>query len=167
MTTRHEEHDSEDSSPERGVRSGRAVNRNNTDDGDASDGGDDIPEDGIGNAETEEEEREELENGETERNSKSSVETGQLSFGTGHGYHDISIKKRGYVFKQRKWGEPKQPSKFRQVRRERSRRIDNPFLQKRECCRAKCFAVVDPLQAFATYKELKGMNREEYMRALI
>ena len=95
--------------------------------------------------------------------SDSSIDVGRLA-------HVLPFpRKRRYVYRTRKRGIPERPRDLRKRRKVLSKRIDNPFLRGRlQCCKSlRCFERVDSIYAFKVYKEVMGMNREDYKSFLI
>ena len=78
-------------------------------------------------------------------------------------------KKRAYVYHTRKRSITQGPRDLRKRRKVLSERLDNPFLRSRlQCCKKrKCFERINPIYAFKTYKQIMGMNREDFKSFLI
>jgi len=75
--------------------------------------------------------------------------------------------RRIYSFKNRQKAPPRALSNLRKRRLQNSKRRDNSFLSPRECCKRLCISQVDPLYAFAQYKRIMCMDRENEKRTLV
>ena len=78
-------------------------------------------------------------------------------------------RKRRYVYHTGKSGILGGPLDLRKRRKVLWQRVDNLFLRGRlQCCKSlRCFEEVDQIYAFKMYKEVMGMNREDYKSFLI
>ena len=86
------------------------------------------------------------------------------------GMKELSVQRRRYIFKSRERGPPKEITALRKNRLQLSKRFDNPFLKARQCCRNRCFGLVDPVYCFAKYKKLMRtsqlVRKQELIRLL-
>ena len=79
----------------------------------------------------------------------------------------FTANRRRYIFRSRTPSGPKRTSTLREHRLKLSRRVDNPFQNESlECCRARCFKVVDRVFAFAEYKRILPMSRKQFSNQL-
>lgn len=78
-----------------------------------------------------------------------------------------AVVKRAYKFHNRTKSGPLEMSALRKKRLKASRTNENPFLSPRFCCkRNNCFQEVDKVFAFAQFKRMMKMNREELKRTV-
>ena len=103
----------------------------------------------------------------------SEVELNAQATGSAFPYSNIiesepyAVQKRSYTFKSRERGAPPDISLLHQRRLQLSRRPDNPFTKPRDCCKKRCFDLVDPVYCFAKYRKLMISGQIERKQELI